>query len=678
MKEIFDKAYEEYGMRVILGHYAGLWDIDPTDKEGIKADVKRMTEAYGEEEWLLAHQIGNENNYHLPGGRLALQGPVINMTDNEYYQFVDELGGVVKEVDENHPVLLGNGELTRDDALLIKDMKNIDALSINSYRDPADIDSLFEWVKLTEKPAGLGEYGQPSDALGGRKAQDHYINSVDREVISNMATQDGADNAIFAFTFEATDERWRLGRSLRGGSKNRFGIMTYKESGLYDPCVIVHDERTEPKLIFVERSDDWKDTVYYDIEGREVKFGLEDLKEYKRVSPYYGILTYEYMDNKGRRVIITDKKGKYKKMENVYFVKEFRSATSFIPEEMYHLYTDSERNLRAAEVHRTGEVLNLDEIEANGKTIAELDAEDEDLDNPNMILADVEKIITRINREMRRDPSDYSLIQVEVETKTGEKYYKYLVPGDKYGGRAVLTVRGNYLTVVTEWSKENPRVPMLTSYFILTSYPAWGKINTRIPMKSYLVDTDNGATSLYVDNVDTKHIFYLDAEGRIVSKEELKEGKDYERRYKIATDESDYVRVRMYNPNTGEIWYRWYREYDLLKRWEYEEKGLGDVEKDFVADPEREGYSKWNPKFKTYIGKRNEESKSFEDKFEDKYVEGTDIAKNSELYYISENLKSHKDWDAEVKGIRAWHALVRDKAVVYSPFIMDIPKEVKE
>ncbi|MCD6093780.1 MAG: hypothetical protein J7J51_03200, partial [Candidatus Omnitrophica bacterium] len=375
---------------------------------------------------------------------------------------------------------------------------------------------------------------------------------------------------------------------------------------------------------------DYKNVVY-DVEGKKEEFSIDlSLKKYQMVSSKYGLLAYEYLDTKGRTVLSEDPMG------NIYFVEEFLEDEPEVAKTAYLLFTDSQGKLQISEIYRTDEEkeVDIDKIRVNGEDIGKLDGLDKGTDYENAILEDVKKMVDEINREMGKPVGDYHLIKIEVETRTGEKYYKYVVPGDRWG-RAVITIRGDYLTVVTEWNKERPQTPM----------------------NSYLVNVRTGKTSLYIDNADAEEIFVVHKDGRITPAEKRKtpDGKytivikTGDKVYELPADEKSLIRVRIINPNTKEVWYRWYRPVDLLGRWEYEEKGIGDIKEDF-SDPDGDGYYDWNPKFRTYIGKWSEETK----RFENKYVPGTDIAENSELYYISKNLKSHKDWNSDIGGVFAW------------------------
>ncbi|RKY39097.1 MAG: hypothetical protein DRP75_03095, partial [Candidatus Omnitrophota bacterium] len=610
-KRIFRWMFETYGIRVIIVHDAGLYE-DPTDEEAIKRDLERLAEAYKDEPWLLAYQISNENNYYLTGRMLAGEKAIISMSEEEYYPFMNRLAGAIKEVDENHPVLLGNGGLSPSEASLIAEMNNIDALSINYYREPEDLSSLLALAQTTGKPVGLGEFGQPSDAPGGRRAQNAYIQRMSYTLISNMAGREGTDNAIFGIVFEATDERWKEGMSPRGGTEARFGILTRDEMGTYDPSAQWYSG--EIRLVYIGKSKEYKDAYYLDLEGNGQGFNVDTLIKYRKE---WGrqVVGWEYYDREGRVRIARDPS------DNLYFVKEFCADEPSTPKEAYLLYIDPEGHLRVSEGYITDpQPVSLEEIEIGGKTLKEID----DMDESNEIIRDLKKVIERVDAVSGKEESDYQLLRVEVRTQTGDVYYKYILPGDKYA-RAILTVKGETITVVTEWNKINPR----------------------IPMESYLVDVHNGHTRLYISHADGLDVFYIDEKERIIPVREVS-GK--ETRVKIAPDSTNLIRVRIYNPNTGEIFYRWYRPYDLLMRWEFEERGTGDVHKDFTPDPQRKGYSRWNGQRRVYVGRWDVQKTSFVDK----YLPGTDIPKYKETYLISDELRTRSDWNEQIGGVFAW------------------------
>src|SRR5882724_10979023 len=141
-KEIFRRLYARYGIKVLIGDWAGLNQginfTNAQDLSQLRAHVDKLVATYCDEPWVLGWQLGNENNYHTRNGML---GHEIDLDDADYYGFMDGLAGQVKSLlGKKHLtqfVGLGQGELTETDAQLIATTKNFDAVGINCYRqDP--------------------------------------------------------------------------------------------------------------------------------------------------------------------------------------------------------------------------------------------------------------------------------------------------------------------------------------------------------------------------------------------------------------------------------------------------------------------------------------------------------------------------------------------------------------
>ncbi|MFZ5800378.1 MAG: glycosyltransferase family 2 protein [Candidatus Omnitrophota bacterium] len=208
VKRIFREVHQKYGIRFLVGHWGGLYsNIDFRNLEERKKvlnSVVKLVELYAQEPWLLGWQIGNENNYYIQGGSL---GERINLTLKEYYGFMDQLAAAAKASQNNkiykHIVVLGNGDLAGEEIEAIRQMRNIDALGINCFRDDAGTQEL---VRLAAEelalPIALSEFGMPAeDANQQLRQAEHLKNTVTRCMVGSLTAM--------AFVCEATDETWK-------------------------------------------------------------------------------------------------------------------------------------------------------------------------------------------------------------------------------------------------------------------------------------------------------------------------------------------------------------------------------------------------------------------------------------------------------------------------------------
>lgn len=174
IKEIFDFIYDKYGIRILLGNWAGL-HRDPNDFEAIKRDIEAMVRIYGKEEWLLAFLIGNENNYFHNNGILRNEHTPedlrLELSTIDYYNFMNSLAkiakNVLKEIGIQKPVGLGSGEIfPYESEAVIQEIKDYDFIGYNGYRTP---DRMNDYLKLLimrgiSLPVLITECGTPIGA----------------------------------------------------------------------------------------------------------------------------------------------------------------------------------------------------------------------------------------------------------------------------------------------------------------------------------------------------------------------------------------------------------------------------------------------------------------------------------------------------------------------------------
>jgi endo-1,4-beta-mannosidase len=229
VKQVIKDLYERYGIRTILGHWLGFWEYpcpfyaDTVFQQKIKKEVLEMVKLYKDEPGLLLWILGNENNYSClgrinpwssdeidqepdPMKKNALRGKI-------YYSFVNELAREIHKIDPNHPVALGNGELTGLD-WANEFAPDMDLVACIIYRGKT-FGNLFKSLKMVyDKPVLLSEFGADSyDAYFKKEDQNmqaFFLESQWRQIYENLAESNvGAGNCLGGTMFEWTDEWWK-------------------------------------------------------------------------------------------------------------------------------------------------------------------------------------------------------------------------------------------------------------------------------------------------------------------------------------------------------------------------------------------------------------------------------------------------------------------------------------
>jgi len=229
VKQVISDLYEKYGIRTILGSWLGFWEYpcpayaDRDFQEKIKEEVLEMVDSYKDEPGVLMWILGNENNYSFSGQVNPWSSPQIDkesdpakqrqMRAEVYYSFVNDLARRIHEIDNQHPVALGNGELTglETAAQLCPD---IDLIASIIYRGKS-FGNLFDSVKKNfDKPVLLSEFGADAyDAYLKKEDQNmqaFFLESQWRQIYDNLANnKDGTGNCIGGVMFEWSDEWWK-------------------------------------------------------------------------------------------------------------------------------------------------------------------------------------------------------------------------------------------------------------------------------------------------------------------------------------------------------------------------------------------------------------------------------------------------------------------------------------
>lgn len=229
VKRVIRDLYNNYGIRVILGHWLGFWEYpcpfygDKKFQDKIKKEVLEMVNLYKNEPGLLLWILGNENNYSCMGTVNPWSSEEIDkepdpqkqriMRAKTYYSYVNELAKDIHRIDPEHLVALGNGELVGLD-IANQVCPDIDLVACIIYRGKT-FGNLFNSLKATfNRPVILSEFGADSyDAYlmkEDQNTQAFFLESEWRQIYENLATsKEGAGNCLGATMFEWSDEWWK-------------------------------------------------------------------------------------------------------------------------------------------------------------------------------------------------------------------------------------------------------------------------------------------------------------------------------------------------------------------------------------------------------------------------------------------------------------------------------------
>lgn len=229
VKAVIRDLYEKYGIRTIIGDWLGFWEYpcplygDQKFRERIKKQVLDMVASLKDEPGILLWILGNENNYSCFGAVNSWSSEEIDketdpqkqkgMRARAYYSFVNEIAQAIHNLDRNHPVALGNGELigleyAREVA------QDVDLVACIIYRGKT-FGNLFHSLRMTfDKPILLSEFGADCyDAYLNKEDQNmqaFFLESQWRQIYENLAGQkNGAGNCLGGTLFEWSDEWWK-------------------------------------------------------------------------------------------------------------------------------------------------------------------------------------------------------------------------------------------------------------------------------------------------------------------------------------------------------------------------------------------------------------------------------------------------------------------------------------
>jgi len=221
-KTLLKDLYTTYGIRVIMGDYAGAYAIgsgadwytgtdysNPDQQKKMLDSIREMVLDYKDEPYIVYWVLGNENNY----------GNANNSRQNPkaYYEFIDRAAQLIKSLDANHPVALCNGDVLFLDKAA-QYCPHVDIYGANAYRGSHGFGDSF-WKDIADewgKPVFISEFGCPAyhhhrSEAEAEVMQADYLKSNWLDIEYNAAGSQGVGNAIGGVLFEWLDEWWKAG-----------------------------------------------------------------------------------------------------------------------------------------------------------------------------------------------------------------------------------------------------------------------------------------------------------------------------------------------------------------------------------------------------------------------------------------------------------------------------------
>ena len=217
-KELLRELYYDYGIRVIMGDFLGKYALgsgapwnpgtdynNEEQKKKMMESVLSMVKEYKDEPFVLFWLLGNENVYGYACN--ADKDP------DAFFKFANEVAKAIKEVDPDHPVAIGSGDVLYLDKFG-KDAPDIDIFGANAYRGDYGFGLLWRQVReQADKPAFITEFGCSAyyDGKSPEEAEDfqaEYHRGSWEDIMKNTAFAGGAGNSLGGVVFEWLDEWW--------------------------------------------------------------------------------------------------------------------------------------------------------------------------------------------------------------------------------------------------------------------------------------------------------------------------------------------------------------------------------------------------------------------------------------------------------------------------------------
>jgi len=226
-KQFIRYMYEEYGIYTIMGNWLGFWNspnyADGTFRSYVKQEVLNMVRQLKDEPGIIMWVLGNENNFSFGPENVNVwttpelikeRDPMKRREEKAriYYSFVNELAGMIKQMDPSRVVALGNGG-TRFMDIAGDECKNVDIAGLTLFLGKSFGHVWRDMHHMWKKPFFVMEFGADSlDAVQKREdeaIQSLYIGELWKEISKNLPGNKGWGNVLGGIVFEWTDEWWK-------------------------------------------------------------------------------------------------------------------------------------------------------------------------------------------------------------------------------------------------------------------------------------------------------------------------------------------------------------------------------------------------------------------------------------------------------------------------------------
>lgn len=227
-KEILRDLYERFGIRVMMGNFLGAytwgsgasWDkgtdyTDPPQRRNMMQDVRKMVLEFKDEPYILFWMLGNENEMAGSGENSTLNNTNARLVPEAYARFVNEVAGMIHELDPNHPVGISNatGRLM---SYFSRYSKEIDIVGMNAYKGAFGFGTLWNAIKIDfDRPVVITEYGvdcydQDKNSVDENFQARYYKNNW-LDMVRNSFGKGGVGNSIGGFAYTWLDSWWFCG-----------------------------------------------------------------------------------------------------------------------------------------------------------------------------------------------------------------------------------------------------------------------------------------------------------------------------------------------------------------------------------------------------------------------------------------------------------------------------------
>jgi beta-glucuronidase len=283
-KEVLRDLYRRYGIRVMMGNFLGAytwgsgatWEkgtdyTDPLQREKMKEDVKKMVLEFKDEPYILFWMLGNENEMAGSSENSTLNNTNARDVPEVYARFVNEVAGMIHEIDPNHPVGISNAS-----SKIMKYYKQfapeIDIIGMNAYTGYYGFGSLWNSIKMdVARPVVITEYGidcyDQDKGTTDEDFQARYYRNCWRDMLKNGYGYNGAGNSLGGFAYNWLDSWWLCGAldehdgnkgAWRGPSKDswmndEWMAICGQGDGAHSPFL------RQPRKVYFVLQKEWRD-----------------------------------------------------------------------------------------------------------------------------------------------------------------------------------------------------------------------------------------------------------------------------------------------------------------------------------------------------------------------------------------------------------------------------------